>query len=835
MVAIWFYFLTFFPNALKAEERIKPVLAMDQRDPSAFITLQRTRATLLDKTLRQGKLRLIVGFTLPNAPLRTEGRVSEVEWIEAQRGEIAQQQQNILHGMDSVHVTATHRYPYIPFLAVEADAAGLEALINHPSVTYIQEDRPIPPDLSDSVPLIDGDTAWSSGYSGAGQTVAILDTGVQSSHPFLSGKVVAEACYSWNSTSYGSTSVCPNGQSSQVGPGSGVNCNASISGCSHGTHVAGIVAGRGTSFSGVAKDANLIAVQVFSQFSGSSNCGSSSPCVMSWESDYIAGLQYVYSLRSTYNIASVNMSLGGGKYTSQSSCDSSNYATKAAIDNLRAANIATIIASGNSYYSDGLSEPGCISTAVSVGATTKSDGIASYSNSASFLSLLAPGSSIYSSVLTNSYAYYSGTSMATPHVAGAWAVLKQKKPSATVSEILSAFQTTGKSILDSRNSISKPRIDIDNALAITGVTTTTTTTLPATVTVNATSITAGQSVTVTVNNGPGNPTDWVGLATYGSATSSFLAGQWQYLNGTKTPPATGSKSATLTFTIPSAGSYEFRLFSNNSTTMLARSQAITVSAVTTSTILTTTSTILTTTSTISTTSSSTTSTTLISGGNPTVTVNPLTAAAGQSITVTIANGPGNKTDWVGLAFYGSATNSYIPGQWQYLNGTKTPPATGLKSATLTFTIPTAGSYEFRLFSNNSYTLLARSQVVTVAAGTITSTTTTSSTTTTLISGGNPTVNVNTYYLTAGQTVFVTVANGPGNRTDWVGLALSGSPDYNFVVGKWLYLNGAKTPPLSGLTGATLAFTVPSPGIYEFRFYANNSYYLLGRSHWVVVS
>jgi subtilisin family serine protease len=176
----------------------------------------------------------------------------------------------------------------------------------------------------------------------------------------------------------------------------------------------------------------------------------------------------VYSLKDTYNIASVNMSLGGGQYFSN--CDSTFPSFKTAVDNLRSAGIATVIASGNNSYTNSISFPACISSAISVGATDKSDVVASYANSASFLNFLAPGSSITSSYPGGLYATASGTSMATPHVAGAWAVLKSAKPTATVSEVLTALVNTGKPITDARNSITKPRIQVDQAVYAIGPT-----------------------------------------------------------------------------------------------------------------------------------------------------------------------------------------------------------------------------------------------------------------------------------------------------------------------------------------------------------------------------
>jgi hypothetical protein len=81
------------------------------------------------------------------------------------------------------------------------------------------------------------------------------------------------------------------------------------------------------------------------------------------------------------------------------------------------------------------------------------------------LKLLAPGSDIYSSVTGGGYEFKDGTSMATPHVAGAWAALKSKKPTATFDEVLAALTSTGLSITDPRNGLARPRIRLDQAAA----------------------------------------------------------------------------------------------------------------------------------------------------------------------------------------------------------------------------------------------------------------------------------------------------------------------------------------------------------------------------------
>ncbi len=379
-----------------------------------------------------------------------------------QKRAIRSAQNELLQLLSQFNISNTRTFERIPYIVMEIDAAALELLVTLPQFSSLEEDIPLLPTLSQTIPLIGTDDAWTAGFSGSGQTVAILDTGVDNSHSFFSGRIVSEACYS--TTNASSTTLCPNGLDEQIGSGAGVNCSASLSGCDHGTHVAGIAAGAGGSFSGVAKGANIIAIQVFSRFDSALDCFPySAPCVMSWTSDQILAIERIYALRNTYNIAAVNLSLGGGRYYNTSSCDSANPSMKAAIDTLRSVGIATVISSGNSYYSDSLSAPACISSAISVGATTKSDSVASYSNSASFLTLWAPGSSINSSV-PGGYGTKSGTSMAAPHVTGAWAVLKSNRPGASVDQILASLTSTGVSITDSRNGVTKPRIQVEGAL-----------------------------------------------------------------------------------------------------------------------------------------------------------------------------------------------------------------------------------------------------------------------------------------------------------------------------------------------------------------------------------
>ncbi len=358
---------------------------------------------------------------------------------------------------------APTNFRYIPYIGLTVDAEALELIRELPLVISIVEDIAVFPSLKDSIPVIGADQAWNDGFKGQGQTIAVLDTGVDRNHDMLSGKVVEEACYS--TSGFGVESLCPNGQDEQLGVGAAAPCDTI---CQHGTHVASTAAGNEifsgpvVKYAGVARDADIIGIQVFSKVTSQSQCNPyAAPCVKSYLSDILEGLERVVDLRNTYDIAAVNLSLGGGHFTSP--CDFQPY--KQAIDELRSHGIPTIIASGNSYHSNGIASPACISTAISVGATDNNDVIQDFSNSAYFLDLLAPGTGIRAAIPgTTNLGFKSGTSMATPHVVGAWAVLKSNSPNATIDEILNVLKDNAVTVTDSRNSLDFKRIDLDASL-----------------------------------------------------------------------------------------------------------------------------------------------------------------------------------------------------------------------------------------------------------------------------------------------------------------------------------------------------------------------------------
>lgn len=421
-----------------------------------------TFRTLISKAEASGPVRVIVGL---RSSYRPEGKLISTQAVASQRDDIAQTQGDLLNQMTTLNVQSVKKYKTIPFMAMEVDAAGLRALEASPTVTSLEEVVVLHSSLAQSTQIIGAQNAWASGFSGAGQAIAILDSGVDKNHSFLAGKVVSEACFS--STTTNTFSTCPGGAPSSISSGSGLNC--SVPGCTHGTHVAGIAGGKGSSFSGVAKDANIIAIQVFSRLRDLTECSRDDSCTTAFSDDIVAGLDRVQQLAGSFNIAAVNMSLGGDTKVT-STCNSAWPSMTSVIESLRLRGIATIIASGNEEFTDGMSFPACISFAVSVGSTGDGSGgvirdvVSDFSNSSSLLHLLAPGQWIDSSVPGGSFESFRGTSMAAPHVAGAWAILKSKSSTASVDQILSALTSTGVPITDFRNGIVKPRIQVDAAV-----------------------------------------------------------------------------------------------------------------------------------------------------------------------------------------------------------------------------------------------------------------------------------------------------------------------------------------------------------------------------------
>ncbi|MEM7250990.1 MAG: putative Ig domain-containing protein [Pseudomonadota bacterium] len=417
------------------------VYAASDDTASNKITAQ-ARAKITGDIAARGKARIIVRLKSDRASNRS-----------AKRARIAARQARLSDRMNRRARRAMHRMRNIPVVTMEVASEDLAQLLASEDVEAVIEDRLLEPSLDLSVPHIGGDVAHADGHLGQGQTVVILDTGVERSHSTFDNRVVYEACFSTQQSAWSSESLCPNGQSSQFGNGAAAPCAT----CAHGTHVAGIAAGADPSYRGVAPDADVIAIQVFSRVNGS---------LLAWWSDIVRALDWVYDQRNNYDIAAVGLSLGGDRATSASACDASGRGFLSIVDQLKTVGIATVVAAGNNGWSDGLAYPGCLSSVITVGSTTLSDEMSSFSNAASWMDFVAPGSSIRSSVPGGGFSSWNGTSMAAPHVVGAFALIRSAYPDASVDEIVAALSSTATAVLDSDSGIAYNRLNIDAALEV---------------------------------------------------------------------------------------------------------------------------------------------------------------------------------------------------------------------------------------------------------------------------------------------------------------------------------------------------------------------------------
>jgi serine protease len=369
---------------------------------------------------------------------------------------------------------------YSPMFAISADAALLGRLASDPSVLRIHEDRTSRPLLSDTVDLIGGPEAQAQGATGDGWAVAVLDTGARRTHKFLSGKVVAAACFSTHQPAQQITSTCPASATSSTAINSADDCHdANRRGCGHGTHVSGVAAGSnatplaGQPVGGVAPGANIISINVYTQ-RWAPDCVDlpaqyTSGCLESFLADQIAGLEHVLDLSADHNIAAVVMSFGDGDKNG-SDCNSDPRAP--IISDLRSQGISVFAAAGNEGFPDSINAPACIGNVAAIAASDKQDSIAPFSNWGAPVDLVAPGFQVTSSdtigtdVDLNHWSSKSGTSIAAAHVAGAVAALKSVVPGASTAAIFNALYDGGRDVTHA--GITRPIIDMGEALKLLG-------------------------------------------------------------------------------------------------------------------------------------------------------------------------------------------------------------------------------------------------------------------------------------------------------------------------------------------------------------------------------
>ncbi|WP_086799540.1 S8 family peptidase [Streptomyces caniscabiei] len=284
--------------------------------------------------------------------------------------------------------------------SAELSATEAKRLAADPAVASVEQDQvftvdatqtsaPWGLDRSDQASLPLSGTYTYPDSAGSGVTAYVIDTGVRISHAQFGGRAF---------NGYDAVS----------------NDNVAQDGNGHGTHVASTIAG---STYGIAKQAKIVAVRVLNNAGSGTTAG------------VVAGIDWVTANHSGPSVA--NMSLGGGSST----------AIDTAVRNSISSGVTYAVAAGNSSANASSYSPARVTEAITVGATTNTDARASYSNYGSVLDIFAPGSSITAGWYTSDTATntISGTSMATPHVAGAAAVYLAGHPSATPAQVASAL------------------------------------------------------------------------------------------------------------------------------------------------------------------------------------------------------------------------------------------------------------------------------------------------------------------------------------------------------------------------------------------------------------
>jgi minor extracellular protease Epr len=293
----------------------------------------------------------------------------------------------------------TYSYQTINAVAASVPRSQMDSLKSNPNVAYVEQDG-VAYALAQSVPWgvtkISAPTVWAGGDKGAGIKVAVLDTGIDTTHSDL--KVIGGAAFVSGSISGATSYVDDNG---------------------HGTHCAGIIAALDNNIGvvGVAPEASLYAVKVLDR-SGSG-----------YISNIVSGIDWCIA----NGIQVISMSLG-------SSSDSTTL--HAACDRAYNAGIVLVAAAGNSGPgAQTLLYPAKYSSVISVAATDSNDVVASWSSRGTGLSVSAPGVSVYSTYYGNRYATMSGTSMACPHVAGTVALIL-KNGAYTPTQVKATLQNT---------------------------------------------------------------------------------------------------------------------------------------------------------------------------------------------------------------------------------------------------------------------------------------------------------------------------------------------------------------------------------------------------------
>ncbi len=404
------------------------------------------------------EIRVIVGLKDGTPPARALLAKPDPEGEPERRVRRLAAQKSLAKDMPLERFRTRHFYESFSMVAGTVSRQGAIELANRPDVDWLTVDgvnRLLQTTPQSGQLLIRSDQTNTLGYNGAGQTIAVIDTGIDYAIGFFGGGSFP------NAKVIGGIDIADRTNDPK-------DCEG------HGTSVAAIIAGP----TGVAPGARIVALKVFS--TQGSTCRTEA-----LNSDILQAINYAITNRTNFGITAINLSLGSAFDDNQDHgyCDQTEVAYAAAIDSATAAGIVVVAASGNSGLTNSIAAPACLSSAVSVGAvysdnygrvtwlddngnifcvdpSATPDKISCFSGSASTLSLLGPGA--FWSVVTKGGGTdpnFAGTSASAPAVAGAVALLRQARPNLTPGAVTGILRATGKPITDTRNGVVTARID----------------------------------------------------------------------------------------------------------------------------------------------------------------------------------------------------------------------------------------------------------------------------------------------------------------------------------------------------------------------------------------
>lgn len=375
---------------------------------------------------------------------------------------IAALQQSVLDTLQPSDFRLTHRYQTLAAFAGEIDSKAFATLQANPNVAAITLDHPGAAHLAQSVPALHADIVSNTyGITGQGITVAVLDSGIDTTHPDLQDAIVGQHCFTQAEFITDTVGDCQPGFVLENNNAQDIN--------GHGTNVSGIITANGkVAGPGFAPNAQIVAVRVLDR-QGRGRV-----------SDWVAGLDWLNANYNTQPIDVVNMSIGTLALYS-GNCDTEEPTMATAVANLRAKGVVIFASSGNQASSTQITSPACNSGVIAVGATydsnvgsqrrfncfdaaTSLNTITCFTNSNAQLDLLAPGAPIESTGQGGGTSIYYGTSQASPTAAAIAALMLEKDPTLSPDEIESLLKSSGYLITDTRNSLVFPRIDALTAI-----------------------------------------------------------------------------------------------------------------------------------------------------------------------------------------------------------------------------------------------------------------------------------------------------------------------------------------------------------------------------------